>query len=271
MYDRFAHKDRVTNHNPHGAQHRQSKARAIVREQQNMSFHKALITGIIFIAALLFANSLWAAKKDDTINKDPAVQQAAVEFITSLSDKALEVLTNPEFTEEDRLNEFRIILSEGFDIRKIGMLSLGRHRKKASKDQLSTYYELFPEFLINLYATRLDKLDIKAFDIGDVIPSGKKDMFVRSKVTGLQDKAIDVDWRVRPYPDDVYKIIDVKIEGISMARTQRDDFTSRISESGVEGLNEYMQKIIDEQGENEESELAADDQLVAEDTTAVAE
>ena len=60
-----------------------------------------------------------------------------------------------------------------------------------------------------------------------------------------ENKSIDVDWRVRSDKNGNVRIIDVKIEGISLVATQRDDFTARISSSGISGLNQYMKDIID--------------------------
>ena len=54
-----------------------------------------------------------------------------------------------------------------------------------------------------------------------------------------------MDWRVRPQADGGFKILDVKVEGISMVRTQRDDFTARVNADGVEGLVSYMKDIIE--------------------------
>jgi len=236
---------------------RQCKTKAVVSDQ-NLILKKMLFSVLITlgtIAGILGVQSVWAEEKI-TPNQDPVVQEEAALFIKDLADRALSVLGNENFAEEEREQQFREMLHDGFNIKYIGRLSLGRHRKQASKGQLNEYYDLFPEYLIKSYATRMGKLETKEIQVGNVIPNGKKDMYVRTKVINAENKSYDVDWRVRPYNSKVYKIIDVKIEGISMARTQRDDFTARVANSGVDGLNNYMKAIIDGKIEPEVAEPA---------------
>jgi len=203
----------------------------------------------ILVIAIFWSQNIWASDSSIKANEDPVVQQEAADFIQLLADKALTNLKNEGATLADQEVKFSEILGEGFNVEYIGKISLGRHRKKASSKNLDDYYALFPEYLVKVYTSRLTKLDTREVRVQKVLPKGKRDMYVRTKVINTEDKSYDVDWRVRPNKKDEnskhgYKIIDVKIEGISMARTQRDDFASRISESGMSGLIDFMQNIV---------------------------
>lgn len=215
-----------------------SRAIAINKVDKDTKFTAIFVTTFFILIALFFTHQV---KADNT---DPAEQEKAALFIRALSNRVIDVLGKVDITDEERVDYFRDIFNDGFAVNKIGKLVLGRHRKKATKEELTDYYELFPEFLIKLYATRLSNLDTREINIGRVIPHAKKDIYVRSKIINDEEKSYDVDWRVRPNKAGDYRIIDLKIEGISMARTQRDDFTSRVSASGVGGLNQYMRDII---------------------------
>lgn len=206
----------------------------------------AIFSTILLLIALLWSENLRA----ENINEDPAIQQEVAEFIQHLADKALTSLKQDDASLADQESRFTKILSEGFNVDYIGKISLGRYRKKASPENLKNYYALLPEYLVKVYTSRLTKLNTQEVRVGKVLPNGKRDMYVRTKVISSDNKTFDVDWRVRPNKKDedashVYKIIDVKIEGISMVRTQRDDFSSRITESGISGLISFMQAIVD--------------------------
>ncbi|WP_138379937.1 MlaC/ttg2D family ABC transporter substrate-binding protein [Luteithermobacter gelatinilyticus] len=215
-------------------------------------------TGIGFALSSLFVViAFFVAHKafaENTDNQDAANQQEALRFIENITARALEVMRDADMPQEEREQHFREILHDGFAVDKIGQLVLGRHRKKATPQELQTYHDLFPEFLIKVYATRLSKLETKDIVIGRIIPHGSKDLFIRSQVIDDKNETFDVDWRVRPYGDSGYKILDIKIEGISMARTQRDDFTSRVLDSGMSGLNQYMKDIIEGKLDTDEEE-----------------
>ncbi|WP_321391788.1 ABC transporter substrate-binding protein [Emcibacter sp.] len=227
----------------------------ITRRMAIFAFSSLLLIGAFFYAQSLFA----APEAETTPNQSEEEQAKGKAFVEATSQRALDVLKRKETLSEPEIeDEFRVILTDAFAIDYIGKLVLGRHRKKATKEELKTYNDLFPDFLIKVYASRLTKLDTTQIDIGRVIPHGKKDMFVRSKVLGENNETFDVDWRIRPFNDAGYQIIDVKIEGISMARTQRDDFTSRVSESQMSGLNQYMKNIIDGVEEAEPIDIKKD-------------
>lgn len=213
----------------------------------------ASLTTMVLLASFVWAQTVWAADDAVKVNEDPQVQSEAADFIQLLADKALTTLKQKDNTIADQEVRFQEILDEGFNVKYIGRISLGRHKSKASAKDLNQYYALFPKYLVKVYTSRLTKLDTREVKVGQVFPNGKRDMYVRTKVIDGEQKSYDVDWRVRPLKkteaDDqatapAYSIVDVKIEGISMARTQRDDFASRISESGMSGLLTFMQNII---------------------------
>lgn len=198
------------------------------------------LTGAVFLIATIFMGSVAFAD-----NKDPAEQQKAREFIEAFSERAISVLTNKDLTDEQQFGEYRDILNDAFAIDYIARISLSRHRNKATKEELDEYYKLFPEFILKVNSARLKKLDTTRIEVDMVTPHAKSDIFIRTKAFNAENRGLDVDWRVRSDKNGVVKIIDVKIEGISLVATQRDDFTSRISSSGVDGLNQYMKDIID--------------------------
>ncbi len=209
----------------------------------------ATLSTVLLIITIFWAQNLRAENSTININEDPAIQLEASEFIQYLADKALTSLKKEGANLVDQEIKFTEILEEGFNVNYIGKISLGRHRKKASPENLKDYYALFPEYLVKVYTSRLTKLDTQEVKVGKVLPNGKRDMYVRTKVINGEKKTFDVDWRVRPdkknlQTDHGYLIVDVKIEGISMARTQRDDFAARISESGMPGLIDFMQAIV---------------------------
>ena len=198
-----------------------------------------------FLAAMGFLFLMVSNSIAQADNADPAELEKAKEFIETFSDRAIAILNNKSLSEEQTFNEYRKILNDSFAIDYIARITLSRHRSKASKEELDDYTRLFPEFILKVNSSRLQKLDTTKLEIDQVVPNGKTDIYVRTKAFSADDKPLDVDWRVRSDKNGTYKIIDVKIEGISMVATQRDDFTSRISSSGVSGLNKYMKDRID--------------------------
>ena len=167
--------------------------------------------------------------------------EEAKTFIQDLADEALAVWRNPTLTEEERRAKFRMLLKEGFNIDFLSKLILGRHRNSATPEQIETYNELFTPFMVNTFASRLGNYSNEEFKVNQAAPAGRRDIFVRTDILRPNAESIKIDWRVRDTGSD-FKIVDVKMEGISMAITQRDEFSQIISQKGMDGL---LQKLRD--------------------------
>ena len=174
-----------------------------------------------------------------------ALPEEAAAFIKELGTEAIATLGDPALSEERRVTEFRRLLFEGFDIRTIGRFALGRYWRRATKEQRAEYEALFGEFIVSTYASRLSRYSSETLHVQGARGDGEDDAIVRSEIRHVDWPPVDVDWRVRRSSSE-YKIIDVIIEGLSMAITQRDEFASVIQRSGgeVEGLLVELRKKV---------------------------
>lgn len=161
--------------------------------------------------------------------------QRSKAFVQDLANRTFAVLDRTELTDQERHDQFRSLLAEGFEINHIAKLVLGFHRRQASVQQLQEFDSLFPEFIINIYSSRLSQYSNEDFVITGTVPAGKDDLFVTSQISPKSAASFRADWRVRIF-DDNPRIIDVKIDGISLLQTQRDDFSARITRSGFDSL-----------------------------------
>ena len=177
----------------------------------------------------------------ETAAEDPDGARA---FILALSDDALRVLDDTTLTQQERDEKYRAILSEGFALDYIARLVLGRHGRRATKEQMKEYTRIFPDYILNIYVHRLTEYGDEQFIVSDTVPAGKKDLYVRSEIVRPDGPPVAADWRVRIRKGE-FKIIDLKIEGISMASTQRERFAAKIAEAGIAGL---IQSLKDDAG-----------------------
>ncbi len=178
--------------------------------------------------------------------------EGAKAFIQKLSDEALAVWRDPTITFEERERKFRDMLKRDFAIDFLARLVLGRHLRTATPEQLKTYFELFPVYIVDKFARRLGDYNNQRIVVGDTAPAGRRDIFVRTTLVRPGGEPIAADWRVRRMKDG-FKIIDVKVEGISMAITQRDEFASIIARDGFDGLL----RVLREGGDSGSSTSAA--------------
>jgi phospholipid transport system substrate-binding protein len=154
----------------------------------------------------------------------------AGKFIQGLGDRALEAIANDNVTKEQRDQHFREILTEGFDVPAIAAFCLKQYWRKATPEQRERYIGLFTDLIVQTYSARLKSIyNGETLSVRQVVSDGKNGAMVQSEIKAPDggNSGVRVDWRVRS-PNDNYKIVDVLVEGISMAITQRDEFVAVI-------------------------------------------
>ena len=169
-----------------------------------------------FLAISLFASTAWGGS-DFASGAQLFVQTMAEEAFTSLSGK---------MKKAEREKRFREIMHRYIAFRGVAKWVLGRTWRKATKEQQEKYLELFEELMIATYAHRFEGHSGETLNIVKTEVVNKVDALVFSKLSRTDAaKPLSVDWRIRA-SEGKYKIVDILVEGVSMAKTQRAEFAS---------------------------------------------
>ena len=166
-------------------------------------------------------------------------------FIRDLGVQADSVLQSQGMNLEAREKAFRDLLAAKFDLTLIGRVSLGRYWRRASAVQRRDYLSLFSEYVLQTYASKLGGYaGEKLIVLSETPLTNKIDFYVKSRIQRPSGPPIKATWRVRAGKDGM-RIIDILVEGISMAVTQRDQFSAVVRRHGLEGLLEVMRARTD--------------------------
>jgi len=191
------------------------------------------MTAMRVIRTLLFAVALaFAAAPAGADDANPA----ASAFMQSLGSKAITELTDPAVPQSDRQARFRTLLDEHFDMPAIAKFTLGRYWRTATDEQRTEFRKLFEDFLVQSYSTRFSEYHGEGFVVAGSTTDDGGTIVVHSKIDMPSSEDIRVDWHLRA-TDGGFVIVDIVVEGVSMAVTQRSEFASVIqSRGGVAGL-----------------------------------
>ena len=153
-------------------------------------------------------------------------------FITNITTEASNILSS-EKSKEVKIQELIQIGENAVDIDGIGFYTLGKHRKKLNENQKNEYKKIFREYFLKSFSNRL--VEYKEAKIVVISEDIKNENYtiVKSKLLATSSRPeITIDWRV--YTKDPSKpvIRDLIIEGLSLARTQREEFNSIIMNNG---------------------------------------
>lgn len=186
-------------------------------------FIRRVVLPALFAAFVMASSAVFASTED------------AAQFVQRLGERTIETLRDEGLSLDQRRERFRGLLIQGFDISFIGRFVIGRYWRAATAEQRGAYMVLYNEFFLTTYASRIGGHGGRNFVVTGARVANAKDVIVRSRIERAGGRPISADWRVRKI-DGRYRVIDIMVEGISMALTQRSEFTSLARRGGLDGL-----------------------------------
>ena len=150
-------------------------------------------------------------------------------FVQSTVNRAAETLSG-NYTKEQRIEKLKEIAKETVDITGIGFYSLGSHRKNLSKDQLENYKNVFSEYFLKSFSSRLAEYSNPEIEVNSKKKLNENYTIVSSTLIATDTRPeVKIEWRVYTKNPENLLIRDLIIEGLSLARTQKEEFSSIIN------------------------------------------
>tara|TARA_B100001057_G_scaffold497201_1_gene600719 strand:+ start:606 stop:1199 length:594 start_codon:yes stop_codon:yes gene_type:complete len=150
-------------------------------------------------------------------------------FVQSTVNRAAETLSG-NYTKEQRIEKLKEIAKETVDITGIGFYSLGSHRKNLSKDQLEKYKNVFSEYFLKSFSSRLAEYSNPEIEVNSKKKLNENYTIVSSTLVATDARPeVKIEWRVYTKNPENLLIRDLVIEGLSLARTQKEEFSSIIN------------------------------------------
>ena len=149
-------------------------------------------------------------------------------FIQSTVNRAAETLGG-NFTKEERIEKLKEIAQDTVDINGIGFYTLGAYKKKITDSQMKQYMILFEQYFLKSFSSRLAEYSNPEIEVTSRKKLNENYTIVNSILAGTEQRPeVKIDWRVYTKNPDNLLIRDLIIEGLSMARLQKEEFSSII-------------------------------------------
>ena len=187
---------------------------------------------LYFLVLLFFTNT--------THSREP------IDFIKDVTSEASLILVN-NVNKDTKIKKLKELAEENVDIKGVGYYSLGKIRKTLSKSQLAEYENLFREYFLKSFSSRLSEYSDPKIDVLSQDKVSEKYTIVSSVLVAKEDRPeVKIDWRVYTKNPEKPLIRDLIIEGLSLARTQKEEFGSIINsgDGNVEALFVNLKKFI---------------------------
>lgn len=166
------------------------------------------------------------------------------QFIASITEEASNILRQ-EVSKEIKTEKLITLAKKSVDIKGIGMYSLGKYKKTITENQLLEYQELFELYFLKSFSSRLSEYSDPKINVVAQNIINEKYTIVSSVLVGDDKRPeIKIDWRVYTKDPSNPLIRDLIIEGLSLARTQREEFNSVIQ--GADGEVKVLFKTLED-------------------------
>ncbi len=194
---------------------------------------------LVFISLILIFNVANAS----TYSSDPKT------FVSELVNDAIEKLSDKNLTKEEKSQFIEDIATENVDINALSLYTLGDLRKSTDKNTLDNYKKVFEKYFLKSLTSRLTDYSSNKFEIIDAEKKSSNYTIVKSKIVNNETQPeIKIDWRIYTKNPEKPLIRDLIVEGLSLARTQKEEFNSILTSNNndinilIAKLEEFVSK-----------------------------
>ena len=166
-------------------------------------------------------------------------------FVQSTVNRASEILAK-NISQEEKINKLKLIAKETVDIQGVGFYSLGSARKSLSGEEKTKYLQLFEDYFLKSFSSRLSEYTNPEIDVLSKKVLSENYTIVNSVLKGTSERPeVKIDWRIYTKNQDNPLIRDLIIEGLSLARTQKEEFASILNsnDGNIESLFKTLKEF----------------------------
>ena len=195
--------------------------------------------GLFFIIPIIYF--YFSSINAITYNSEPQI------FVQELVDDAVKSLSDKSLTKEEKNEAIEKIALENVDIKGLGLYTLGKIRKNLDESTMNKYQDLFQKYFLKSLTSRLTDYSSQKFKVFDSEQKSSNYTIVNSKIAeSLKSPEIKIDWRIYTKNPQKPLIRDLIVEGLSLARTQKEEFASILNSNNndVNALINKLQEFI---------------------------
>ena len=167
-------------------------------------------------------------------------------FVQSTVNRASKLLSE-DLSKDRKIEELKLIAKDTVDIKGIGFYTLGSKRKTLNDDQKSKYSELFEQYFLKSFSSRLAEYSNPEINVYNKEKLNENYTIVNSTLKATDERPeIKIDWRIYTKIADKPLIRDLIIEGLSLARTQKEEFNSVLqsNEGDINALFKTLEEFV---------------------------
>jgi len=164
-------------------------------------------------------------------------------LVQNVSGQVIDLIKQPGAA-ASKAPQLKAIMEQNLDMRQVAGFALGRYARGTSPAQRDRYVAVYSDYVARVYANRFSEYGGETITVNGAQDVGRKGIFVNSTVN-FNGQTVNIGWQVRENRSGQLKIVDINVDGLSMAESQRSEFTRMIAEMGgdVDAFTTRLQSL----------------------------
>ena len=159
--------------------------------------------------------------------------RSAADTINTFAQEGIVQILEAKITQAEKAERFRTLFNKDFDIPAIARFVLGRNWRTAKPEEQEQFLKVFEDVIVYTWPRRFSEYNGQTLKVSDTAPDGDDGSVVNSRIVGNNaNQSFGVAWRMRLRPGEGWRVVDVIVDGVSMAITYRQEYASIIAQQG---------------------------------------
>ncbi|TQV80726.1 MlaC/ttg2D family ABC transporter substrate-binding protein [Denitrobaculum tricleocarpae] len=172
-----------------------------------------------------------------------AADEGAAKFVQDMGDQVISIVAAEDMTADSRKEALDAVLRNGVGIERISEYVVAGQWEKASADERARFQDVFSDYLVAAYLRLVTDAGPKSFAVTSAREQGAGRSSVATYIENTSGEPLSLSWIVSDESGN-YEITDVMVEGVSQAKTYRDEFAGVAANRGVDGLTDALERKV---------------------------
>jgi phospholipid transport system substrate-binding protein len=161
-------------------------------------------------------------------------------YVDKILNEFVSIASNSSLSDDAKVSQAKDLIAKNLDVDWMSKFVLGRYRRGISPEEITTFTSTYHDYVVAIYASAVKQYKGQKVQVNNIRNVADNEFAVKTSIVRAGQDPLLIDYMVRVYPGNVYKVFDVITEGVSLITSQQAEFTNTIGASSIEALRQDL-------------------------------
>lgn len=167
-------------------------------------------------------------------------ENAVSAYVDKILNEFVTIASNSNFSDDVKISKAKALITDNLDVDWMSKFVLGRYRRGLAPEEMTKFTSTYREYVVAIYASAVKQYKGQKVEVTNIKNIAENEYAVKTSIVRSGQDPLLIDYMVRVYPGNVYKVFDVVTEGVSLITSQQAEFMNTIGASSVENLRQDL-------------------------------